>query len=107
MTDNSYICRDCGMTYDFIIHQSSYRDVERVNITTKYTYDPKVHFRDCINQFQGKQNSTIDKKVYEDLIREFKNHQLLIGDENTSKKIRFSKITKDHIYLFLKETNHA
>ena len=53
---------------------SSYKDVERVNMATikitKYTYDRKIHFRDCINQFQGKQNATIDKKVYDKLIEQ-------------------------------------
>jgi polyhydroxyalkanoate synthesis regulator phasin len=107
ITDNCYICNECGTVVDLIIHQSSYRDVERVNITTKYTYDPKIHFRDCINQFQGKQNATIEQKVYDDIIRELKNHQLLIGDENTPKKLRFSKITKEHVYHFLKETKHS
>lgn len=107
ITDNSYICNNCGTVVELIIHQSSYRDVERVNITTKYTYDPKIHFRDCINQFQGKQNATIDQKVYDDIISEFKNHQLLFGNENSSKHIRFSKITKEHIYHFLKETKHS
>ena len=58
--DNEFICLVCGNTLETTTRFSSYKDVERVNMTTKYTYDRKVHFRDCINQFQGKQNATID-----------------------------------------------
>ncbi len=101
--DNNYVCLDCGNMIEMLVHFSSYKDVERVNMSTKYTYDRKVHFRDCINQYQGKQNSTIDQKVYDDLIEQFDLHSLLCEDERT----RFKNITKEYIYLFLKETGHS
>lgn len=40
-------------------------------------------------------------------MEQFEKHHLLIGDENTPKNIRFSRITKDHIMLFLKETENT
>lgn len=105
LIDNYYICLECGYTKENLNHHSSYKDAERVNIASKYTYDRKIHFRDCINQYQGKQNSTIDPKVYDNLIKQFDLHGLLVGDKNTDVKIRFQNITKEHIYLFLKENN--
>jgi len=102
-----YICVQCGSQQQLLSHTSSYKDINRVNISSKYTYDRKVHFRDCINQYQGKQNSTIDVKVYIDLEDQFGRHHLLITGENVSKKKRFSKITKYHIHLFLKELDYA
>ena len=105
--DNEFICLVCGNTLETTTRFSSYKDVERVNMTTKYTYDRKVHFRDCINQFQGKQNATIDETVYTDLTTQFELHGLLIGKHDTNKEERFKNITKHHIYLFLKETNHT
>lgn len=52
--DNSvYICLLCGSQQEVILHTSSFKDIERINISSKYTYDRKVHFRDCINQYQG------------------------------------------------------
>ena len=75
---NTYICTKCYARQIVMKHNSSYTDIDRVNISSKYTYDRKVHFRDCINQYQGKQNSTIDPKVYTDLEREFDNHYLLV-----------------------------
>ena len=105
INDNNYICIDCGNVISFVDNQSSYKDNERVNISQKYTYDRKIHFRDCINQFQGKQNSTINNKIYENLIEQFELHSLL--EDSKDVKIRFKNITKEHIYLFLKETDHT
>lgn len=48
-----YICQDCGAQQEIMLHTSTYKDIDRVNIAAKYTYDRKVHFRDCINQYQG------------------------------------------------------
>ena len=105
--DQNYICMECGNILDVLVTHSSYKDIERVNITAKYTYDRKIHFRDCINQFQGKQNSTINQSIYDELIEQFELNSLLIGDKNTPKKERFSKITKEHVYMFLKDTGNS
>jgi hypothetical protein len=103
LEDNIFICCECGNHLDIIQYTTSYKDVDRVNISAKYTYDRKVHFRDCINQYQGKQNCTIESKVYEQLENIFDRHHLLIGDKKTRKEIRFSKITREHVLMFLKE----
>jgi hypothetical protein len=105
--DNAYICTDCGSQQEKIENTTSYKDADRVNISTKYTYDRKVHFRDCINQYQGKQNCTIDLKVYEDIEDIFTRHHLINGDKTLKKSIRYSKITKDHILMFLKELGYS
>ena len=104
---NIYICTKCYARQIVMKHTSSYNDIDRVNISSKYMYDRKVHFRDCINQYQGKQNSTIPDKIYEELIDQFDRHHLLKGDEHTDKEIRFKDITKNHILMFLKELNYS
>ena len=48
-----------------------------------------MHFRDCILQFQGRQNVTIDKSVYDRLESEFDKHHLLIGDKNTPNSLLY------------------
>ncbi len=101
------ICVECGAQQDIFSHCSSYKDIDRVNISTKYTYDRSVHFRDCINQYQGKQNSTINEEVYRDLENQFEAHQLLVGNRKQPKEFRFVHIERDHIHLFLKETDHT
>ena len=102
--ENNIICIECGTQQEILSHTSSYKDADRINISAKYTYDRKVHFRDCINQYQGKQNSTIEPKVYEDLTKEFESHHLL---ENRPGKSKYSKITKDHVLMFLKELHYT
>jgi hypothetical protein len=101
--ENAYICLNCYSQQELLQHTISYKDSDRVNISSKYTYDRKVHFRDCINQYQGKQNCSIDKEVYDKLEDIFERHHLLVGDKNTKRETRFSKITKEHILMFLRE----
>lgn len=100
-----YICEICGNQNEHIGTTTSYSDVSRVNISSKYTYERRVHFRDCINQYQGKQNSTIAEKVYRDLIHQFQLHGLV--ENNLEGKEMFKNITKDHILLFLKELGYT
>ena len=61
-------------------------------------YDRKVHFRDCINQYQGKQSCIVEPEVLTALILEFEKHHLL----NPTPATRFAKITKEHVLMFLK-----
>lgn len=106
--DNAAIvCLQCGAQQELLLNLSSFKDVDRVNISTKYTYDRRVHFRDCINQYQGKQNSSIDEKIYRDLEEDLDRHHLLLGDRDTPKKIRYSKVKKHHVLMFLKERGYT
>lgn len=108
LCDNHYVCEKCGYVTENTQNNMSYKDIDRVNISSKYTYDRRVHFRDCINQFQGKQNASIDQKVYNDLIEQFLLHDLIPANyKDIPKEIAFAKITKEHVMLFLKETKHS
>jgi ribosomal protein S24E len=104
---NTYICTKCYARQTVMKHNSSYTDIDRVNISSKYTYDRKVHFRDCINQYQGKQNSTIQQKIYDDLEIQFERHHLLKGGKDTCKEIKFKDVTKNHVLIFLKELGYS
>ena len=105
--ENAYICDMCGCQQEIIHNLTSYRDSDRVNISTKYTYDRKVHFRDCINQYQGKQNCTIEQKIYENLEDIFEKHHLISINKEEKKEIRFKNVTKEHILMFLKELGYS
>jgi len=105
--ENAYICQECYTQQVKLEHTTSYKDVDRINISTKYTYDRKVHFRDCMNQYQGKQNCTIEDKIYTDLEDILERHHLLVGNKNTPKEVRYGKITKNHIFMFLKELDYS
>ncbi len=105
--NNTYICTVCYTQQTIIRHTSSYTDISRVNISSKYMYDRKVHFRDCINQYHGKQNSTIPQKVYDELEEQFQLHHILKGNKDTAKEERFTNLTKNQILMFLKELKYS
>ena len=103
--DGFSVCTVCGKETSIAASSSSYKDVERVNVGSKYTYDKRIHFRDCMNQYQGKQNSTIPQKVYTALEKQFELHGLL--NKSGKRNERFKRITKNHVLLFLKETGNS
>jgi hypothetical protein len=104
--DNTQICNICASEQAMFSQFSSYTDSTRVNISSKYSYDRKTHFRECIAQYHGKQNITIPPKVYTDLDEQFLFHCLLIGDENTIRQERYANITRKTIMTFLKELSY-
>ena len=104
VNDFSYVCTDCGHERESNTIALSYKDINRTNILQKGTYEERSHFRDALNQYQGKQNCKIDKKIFDDLENEFRKHRLL--DNNKSGKARFARIKKDHVMLFLKELGY-
>ncbi len=67
LDENSSICCKCLTEKIRLISISTFSDNNRVNIANKYSYDRKVHFRDCINQYQGKQNTIFPDYVLENI----------------------------------------
>ena len=104
--DDKHVCEICFVEQNLNILKSSFNDTNRVNISSKYSYDRKSHFRDCINQYQGKQGAVIPDELYKALEIKFKFHNLLCVDENTPRIKRYSKITKKTILTFLKEIGY-
>jgi ribosomal protein L37E len=102
-----FVCTNCGFQNEMLKNSLSYKDTSRVNISGKYIYERIIHFRDCMNQYQGKQNSTINKNVYDDVIEKLVSYGIILDNDNIPKETRFKKVTKEHILLFLKETEHS
>lgn len=100
--DDYLTCSTCGFQQVTDPIHSSYLDVDRTNLSTKYSYDRKFHFIDSMKQFQGKQNANIPNKIYDDVKQELKRHHLV--DENAPNP--YHRVTKKHIFMFLKETKH-
>ncbi len=100
---NTVACSNCGTEHEQVKFTFSYKDTDRINISSKYTYDRRLHFKECMNQFQGKQNSTIKPVVYEKLIEQLVLHGIVSSDESIPKQERFKNVTKSQIILFLKE----
>jgi len=105
--DCSCVCSNCSSEQGVTTLLSSFADTERVNISSKYSYDRKNHFRECINQYHGKQNVTIPKKVYTDLDKEFILHDLITKDDTSNRINKYKKVTKRNVMLFLTELGYT
>ena len=108
INEYSKICKNCGKDLKILSSQTQFKDSERINMNQKYKYGMKVHFKDTLNQFQGKQNKYIDKKVYTHLENAFKIHGLVNevkseDDPVKTRHLKYSKITKEYIKMFLSE----
>ena len=114
--DNSceVICAECGTIYTSSFSENiTYNDYSRININPKYHYEKRCHFRDTINQFQGKQNRSIPDNVYIKLEEMLEKHKLIKIEEKqledgTFVKVKnYDKVLKKHIRLFLSETGFS
>jgi len=105
-SQNKIICNECSNVQCVQSIQTSFKDIDRVNLSQKYKYKKKVHFRDTVNQYQGKQNKKIEPIIYKILEDQFSIHNLVIIEGNTYHE-KYSNITKEHIYMFLFETNNS
>lgn len=103
---NKIICHECSNVYDIQSVQTSFKDIDRVNLSQKYKYKKKVHFRDTINQYQGKQNKKINPKIFQILEEQFELHNL-VNKEGTTNAEKYANITREQIYMFLFQTDNS
>jgi hypothetical protein len=90
--DSSILICECGNVIELLDDAPTFKDSERVNMSSRYTYTCRGHFTEAMNRFEGKQNTEIDPQVIETLKRELSLHDLTP-----------QTATKDHIYMFLSE----
>jgi hypothetical protein len=104
---NKKFCLECSGQQETLETGVPYKDYDRSNTVSKFTYSRIIHFQECIKQYHGKQNCKIPKEVFEKLESKFKALNLLVDSDNTH--VKYSRITKEHILIFLKQlgyTNH-
>lgn len=61
------ICPKCGYERENISYNSTYKDIQRVNLSNPNNYDDCENFRKALLRFQGKQNHRPPSKLYEQL----------------------------------------
>lgn len=96
------VCSKCFTEIVLLEIGTTNLDYSRATVSGKFIYNRVLHFQDCIKQFQGKQNCKINQSVYDKLDEKLKAYRLLLDSDD--KRIRYSKITKKHIQMFLKDT---
>jgi Poxvirus Late Transcription Factor VLTF3 like/TFIIB zinc-binding len=91
----SIICSDCGLeSKEFVDSSFAYKDSASMSIMKRPPYERSKHFKDLVNQFQGKPTRVVDTKVIEELINECHKN----GVEPCN-------VTRSNIYKFLMEIN--
>lgn len=98
-------CISCSSEMPTLETGNTSLDYNRATITGKFIYNRILHFQDCIKQYQGKQNCKIHKDVFSDLEKKFAEYGLL--EESSNPLIRYSKVTREHIKLFLKQLKYV
>lgn len=90
--EGMYSCLACGVCFQRNDETHSFRDTDRINLSTRYKYNKRTHFEEATRKFQGNQNVTVKPKVYEFILKKADIYS--ISKEN---------LTKEQIYFFLSE----
>lgn len=113
-------CENCENTEDFIkehdilickvcfseVIKMAYYNNRSYNVNvSKCNYDRISHFKECLKQYQGKQNTFISPVVYADIEHALVIHGIISSNKN--EKNRFKNVKKTHIMYFLKELGYS
>lgn len=101
-TNGSTICKRCGLESKKNNIESTFSDATRMNMSGRYKYTKKSHFRDAINKFQGKDNRQIPDSVIDTIKKESLNHNL-VKEKAKSEQGKYRRLRKEHILTFLKQ----
>nr|QBK86288.1 MAG: late transcription factor 3-like protein [Marseillevirus LCMAC102] len=97
--ESIYICKSCRTEIEILDDAPSFKDTDRVNMSSKYTYTKKGHFIDAERRFQGTQNVDPQKIQYAvSVLKDQMEKHNLIANQNQP-----TSVSKDHIYMFLSE----
>lgn len=104
ITDGLATCENCGAEISIISVQTSFKDIDRINLHQRYKYEKISHFKEGVCQYQGKQNKTIDDYFYQKADEWLSIHGL-INENAKSKKEKYANVKKEHLRLFISESD--
>lgn len=99
--NDTYICNKC---FAEVIKMTYYNNKSFTN-NSKCNYDRISHFKECLKQYQGKQNTFINPVIYSDLEKALEMNDILV--KSLDKRERFKNVKKTHIMYFLKELGYT
>lgn len=87
--DGILICHNCGLTTEALIedNKQSYNDGIIQQDNTYFSYKKITHFRECLEQCQGKERTDIPKTVFEQITDKLKEERI-----KSYKKLNVRKI---------------
>jgi hypothetical protein len=84
-------CTVCGITPDQVIYCDQANFKEIVQEKPQFTYDRRHHFKELINQIQGKESTVIPQNIIDQVLMELKKHRI---PTNETTKADIRKILK-------------
>ena len=83
-------CSVCGAVIESLEAAPTYKDSDRVNMSTRFKYTRRSHYMDAMIRFQARQNVNIPGSVYDGLATYMEERGITLGT-----------LKKDHIYQYL------
>lgn len=87
-SEGLYVCKDCGESENVIIDSEIPNHKESATEKPRYPYKRLNHFVEWLNQFQAKESTPIDDKIYINTFNEIKKNRL----ENKIKKMPYIRV---------------
>lgn len=94
MEESLYACRSCGTCVPFFEETHSFKDVDRINLSSRYKYTRKTHFKEAYYNRTG-QNVIVEEEVYDMLRGLCKKYGILLDT-----------VTRDTIEMMLMENGY-
>jgi len=84
------VCHNCGLTTDTLIedNKQSYNDGIIQQDNTYFSYKKITHFRECVEQCQGKERTDIPKMVFEKIIQKLQEERITNYSKLDVRKIK-------------------
>jgi hypothetical protein len=105
--DGVLICRGCGYQIPYLIEHQKQSYKEPPKEVCFYAYKRINHFREILAQFQGKETTTIDDKVMNDIKAQIKKERLSLNElTNERMKIILKKLSYNKYYEHIPFIKH-
>lgn len=105
------ICPKCGYERENISYNSTYKDIQRVNLSNRNNYDDCENFRKALLRFQGRQTHRPPAKLYEQLDDYFIKIKKPTGKEITktppTEEGKKKGTSREMMFEALSETNNS
>lgn len=97
--DHIYVCNECGAEIETLDSTPTFKDTDRVNMSSKYSYSRKGHFLEAKKRYQGIQNTdpSLIQSTVDTVLKSMADLKLI--PEQGMKK----SVTKDLVYNILSD----
>lgn len=102
LDENVTICFNCSAEKIRMINVSTYNENNKNIIANKYIYDRKNQFRECINEYQGKEIIKIPQELLETITNALYSYRI-VEKEN----VNWSVVKISQIFMILKNLGYT